>query len=99
MPYSVSPHRKRAQLQTEHIEAEIELLALHAAGLRDQKVPQLVNEDHRTQADRYLAISPQLCQSVIQLAAANSVRAAIKCIPNVPSPCGPAVRLESTHQV
>ena len=50
MPYSVSPHWNLQNLQAVNIEAEIELLALHAARFGDEKMPQLVNENHEAQA-------------------------------------------------
>ena len=39
MPYSVSPQRKLGQLKAADIEAEVELLALHAARFGDEKCP------------------------------------------------------------
>ncbi len=52
MPYSVSPHWNFASLQPADVEADVELLALHAAHLGDEEVPQLVHEDHEAQARR-----------------------------------------------
>ena len=52
MPYSVSPHSP-ADLVAADVEADHELFALHAAGLGDQEVAQLVHEDHGAQAERH----------------------------------------------
>ena len=43
------PRRER-NLELEEVEADVELFALHAAGLGDQKVAQLVHENHERQA-------------------------------------------------
>ncbi len=54
MPYSVSPHWNLTQLPAADIEAQIELLAFHAAQLGDGEMPQLVHENHEAQADGHL---------------------------------------------
>ena len=60
MPYSVSPQRNLQQLQPADVEAEIELLALHAAELGDQEMAQLVDENHQPQADGDLRMATQV---------------------------------------
>ena len=71
MPYSVSPQRNFQQLQPGDVEAQVELLALHAAELGDDEVAQLVDENDKPQADGHLEDGQPVSGSEYQ--------AAIKC--------------------
>ena len=51
MPYSVSPQRNLQSFRPGDVEAQVELLALHAAELGHDEVAQLVDEDHEPQSE------------------------------------------------
>ena len=46
------------ELESAHIKSEEKFLAFHPAGLGHEKVPQLVNEDHKAQATGHLQNHP-----------------------------------------
>ena len=72
-----------AELVAADVEADHELLALHAARLGHQEVAQLMDEDHRAQADARPSESRRPA-SERQISPTSSI--AIKHIPNVLPP-------------